>query len=561
MRLLLATLAGLLLLPALSLAAPEDTGLVPDTFSGYYMPNRCTLSPTPAEQLGAEPQYAGAPLYGAIRLGNAADSLITVVIDEVKEGDKVTASRIYVDANNDNDLTNDGDGAWARESAQNRSTQAELALRYRGETAARPTPYTVTLYRFTERLQDVVFYYRNVAIASDIKLGGHTVRVVLLDDNTDGLFRDIAEKPAEGTPPTGAFFVDRNLDGRIDGGSDSAEFYRGWEPFEFQGTNYKLVRVANDGARMLFEPTDEPCTPKAYIGKGLPAIDFEATDTEGKTFKLSDYKGKVVLLDFWASWCGPCKGEMPNVIASYKKYHEKGFEIVGISLDQTKAAMDAYLAENPEITWRMTCTEKFWQEPIAQLYRVSGIPAAFLIDRDGVIYGEVRGESLTKGLADLLDEAAAPEATTTEAPADGNWVGKDAPELAGTDIDGNAFKLSDLRGKVVLIDFWATWCGPCRAEIPKVVEAYEKYAGKGLVVVGVSFDRDGGGKTALDTVRAFIRENKMPWAQILQPELGDAYGVEGIPTQVIVGPDGKIAAYAVGSGALDHEAVLSKLLQ
>lgn len=399
----LLSLAALLLLPSLALAG--DTGLVPDTFSGYYMPNRCALSPTPAEALKAEPQYEGTPQYGAITLGNAADNLITLVVDEVKEGDKIASSKIYIDADNDNDLTNDGDGAWASSNPNNWSTSAELSLRYRGEAQPRPTPYKVNLYRFSTRLPEFVFFYRAVAMSLDAEIAGQKVRVVLVDDNTDGLFRDIAKKPAEGEAPGGAFLVDRNLDGAIDPGSDSAECYRAGEPFEFLGKTYRLARVAPDGSQVLFEETTEPCTPKAYIAKGNPAIDFEATDTEGKTFKLSDYKGKVVLIDFWASWCGPCKAEMPNVIADYKKYHEKGLEIVGISLDQTRAAMDEYLAQNPDVTWRMTCTEKYWDEPIAKLYRVSGIPAAFLIDKDGTIYGEVRGESLTKGLEELLGPA------------------------------------------------------------------------------------------------------------------------------------------------------------
>jgi len=84
--------------------------------------------------------------------------------------------------------------------------------------------------------------------------------------------------------------------------------------------------------------------------------------------------------------------------------HPKGFEIVGISLDQTVRAMNDYLKENPGVTWRMVCSGKYWEDPTAAQYRVSGIPAAFLINKDGVILAKVRGESLLQGLKDLLGE-------------------------------------------------------------------------------------------------------------------------------------------------------------
>lgn len=127
-------------------------------------------------------------------------------------------------------------------------------------------------------------------------------------------------------------------------------------------------------------------------------------DAEGRTARLSDYRGKVVLVDFWSSWCAPCKAEMPNLIAAYEKYHAKGFEILGVSLDTEREAMDEHLATMPGITWRQVCTERMWEDPTAELYGVLGIPSAFLVDAEGVLYGKVRGPQVEAGLNELLGE-------------------------------------------------------------------------------------------------------------------------------------------------------------
>ena len=95
----------------------------------------------------------------------------------------------------------------------------------------------------------------------------------------------------------------------------------------------------------------------------------------------TDFKGQVVLLDFWATWCGPCMAELPNVVEAYKEYHSKGFEIVGISLDKDPAAVRAF-SRLRKITWPMVCDGKEWNAEVAKLYRVRGIPAMWLVDGD-----------------------------------------------------------------------------------------------------------------------------------------------------------------------------------
>jgi peroxiredoxin len=137
-------------------------------------------------------------------------------------------------------------------------------------------------------------------------------------------------------------------------------------------------------------------------GIGQPAPAFTQTNTEGKPVSLSSFKGQYVLIDFWASWCGPCRVENPNVLKNYQRYHAKGFTILGVSLDSKKDQWTTAIDEDG-LPWTQVSDLKGWKNEVAVQYGVEGIPMNFLLDRNGTIVAKgLRGPDLEKQLAALV---------------------------------------------------------------------------------------------------------------------------------------------------------------
>ena len=136
---------------------------------------------------------------------------------------------------------------------------------------------------------------------------------------------------------------------------------------------------------------------------GSQAPEIVVNDPDGKQIALSSLRGKVVLVDFWASWCKPCRMENPNVVKVYAKYKNKGFEIFGVSLDKEKGAwLEAIAADN--LTWKHGSELAFWNSSFVKTYNIDGIPKTFLLDQNGIIIAkDLRGEQLEQKLAEVLN--------------------------------------------------------------------------------------------------------------------------------------------------------------
>jgi thiol-disulfide isomerase/thioredoxin len=145
-------------------------------------------------------------------------------------------------------------------------------------------------------------------------------------------------------------------------------------------------------------------------------IEFEGTLVDGSELDWAKYRGKVVLIDFWATWCGPCVQELPNVLANYEKYHDRGFEVVGISLDEDRGELEAFLKDH-KIPWATIFSDNptGGGNMLATYYNVATIPNVWLVDQDGkVVSLMARGPALGEMLAELLGDPAAEKGDATK---------------------------------------------------------------------------------------------------------------------------------------------------
>lgn len=146
----------------------------------------------------------------------------------------------------------------------------------------------------------------------------------------------------------------------------------------------------------------EPYTNLTALQPGKMAPDFKLPTPDGDTIALSDYRGKYVLVDFWASWCGPCREENPNIVRMYNRFKGKNFEILGVSLDKERAGWVKAIADD-QLTWKQVSDLKFWDSIVTGLYAIQSIPATLLVDPDGkIIARNLRGPELEEKIASLL---------------------------------------------------------------------------------------------------------------------------------------------------------------
>ena len=350
---------------------------------GGYRPIRAEMSEE-AKGVSKSPEGLEAPKFGQIELDGKSWAFI---LDERSEGD----AKLYVDTNGDGDLTNDPETEWVSRK------QGEMTM-YSGKAKVQLGPDQIGeigLYRFDPNdparaaLKNTLMFF--VDFGSEFQLK--------LDD------KDFSTFVAGPLSEKASLPMDRNGDGRV---SRNYETVQLGTPFNFTGKTYVLDAV--DGKLSLKQSdTDLPMLPMPPdLRLGKKALEFTATTMDGKELTFpSDYKGKIVMLDFWATWCGPCIAEIPNMKTAYEAHHENGFEILGVSFDQANMEenVKTFLDER-ELTWPQIYEGKFWETSLGKMHDVSGIPFVLLVDGDtGEILGtsrELRGEKLSDFIGEQL---------------------------------------------------------------------------------------------------------------------------------------------------------------
>jgi thiol-disulfide isomerase/thioredoxin len=155
------------------------------------------------------------------------------------------------------------------------------------------------------------------------------------------------------------------------------------------------------------KPADYSREPEVNVAEGLEPGQkfpgFSVSDVSGNPLSVTGYQGKVVLIDFWATWCGPCRAELPNVIGLYQKYHGQGFEVIGISLDDDRNALNSFTQQQAGMGWQQYFDGQGWNNKLSRKYGVNSIPMTYLLNRQGIIIGKnLRGANLAAAVADAL---------------------------------------------------------------------------------------------------------------------------------------------------------------
>lgn len=351
---------------------------------GGYVPVRAPMSATDPG-IAKKPAGVSAPSFGKLPVGGR-DFLF--LLDEPAGGE----AKLYVDTNGDGDLTNDPATEWK---AQKRS---EFTM-YMGTAlvTVNGQPASLGVYRFDKNdpqraaLKDTLLYYTDFGFMGTGTFGTETYTVAFAGAVENGT----------------RIWVDRNGNGKNDG---RAESIVAGKPFNFNGTTYDLKVVDGNFEATVSEATvpEIPLPPDLAVGRTVPGFTAEAMDG-GKIEFPSTYKGKIVMLDFWATWCGPCIAELPNVLKAYEKYHDKGFEVLGISFDQpNQGDKVAAFTKERGMSWRHIYEGKFWDTTLGRQFGVEAIPFCLLVDGStGKILanvGQLRGENLEKTLSKILDK-------------------------------------------------------------------------------------------------------------------------------------------------------------
>lgn len=331
-----------------------------------------------------------------------------------------------------------------------------------------------------------------------------------------------------------------------------------------------LVILASLAAACTASAADKVVTPALKIGDPAPAL-RTGRFVQGDAVKSFE-KGKVYVIEFWATWCGPCRAVIPHLNELWKANKDKDVVVIGQNVwERDDAKVEPFVRKMGELmSYRVALDDKSKTEEGAmaaawmQAAGQDGIPATFVVDKEGriawighpmdglddVVQGVLAGTFDAKKEAERRAKQDEPmEDADVAAPAATLHVGDPAPKLqTGKWVQGEPVAAVET-GKVYIVEFWATWCGPCRTSIPHLNEIWEKNKDKGLVVIGQNVLEE-----EESTVARFVAKmgNKMTYRVALDDKSADeegamaknwlqAAGQDGIPAAFVVGRDGRIA--------------------
>jgi serine/threonine protein kinase/thiol-disulfide isomerase/thioredoxin len=369
---------------------------------GGYRPQSTKTSSTAPALIRKAPTGLSQAEYGSIKLGPASAQREHAFIIDQPDSLK---PRLFVDSNADGDLTNDPAAKWERrtykkddgkeEFSASGSFSIELAMPGEAHLTVQ-----LSAYRFgtgmANRPQKVLLYYSDYVRAGTITLAGKSIPALLCDDDCKGDF----------SAASSSLRLDLNGDKRYDW---RGETFKVKDAFNIGGTNYEIAELTPSGAgfRIISSSRSAPeSKPLPTLEVGKQSLPFDATTLDGAKISMpSSFKGKVLLLDFWATWCPPCVTEVPHVVTAHQKHRSAGFEILGISLDEDKNKLTAFLKEK-NIIWPQVFDGQGWKAAIAKLYNVQSIPATYLIDGDTgrILAVGARGTGLEPAIAKALAE-------------------------------------------------------------------------------------------------------------------------------------------------------------
>jgi len=348
-----------------------------------------------------EPKYPSKhPRYSKLVIGNSAHQQnIAVVIDEVGGG---RPHRLYVDSNNNGDLTDDAPFEWVlgEHGVYSRVITIRVTFVVGGRTRSTELPYKALFFSRSTQKETQVAFRPLFNRSGMLRLGGKEFKVLLHTFDSRGLYSDPAQV---------SLGIDRNLDGKVDGSRLSGEMFEGGKPFNIDGETYRVAEISAVGDRLVVDVSPLKVAPKSHVVVGAPAPDFAARTLDGKDVRLTDFRGKVVMLDFMAVWCVPCVAALPDNKNLRSSFNDAHFALLSVSLDggelTTRNDLEEFVRKH-KINWPVVFDGQGWGNAVAQIYNVNQLPVHVVIDKEGIVrlIGRSGGQTETERTRKVIAE-------------------------------------------------------------------------------------------------------------------------------------------------------------